>query len=63
MKLNIAVLYGSVRETWQGIKGTRFIVNQLEKRGHKATLIDPMEYKLPLLNKIYKEYYLLLRNF
>ena len=56
MKLNIAVLYGSVRSERQGIKAARFIVNQLNKRGHEVTLIDPLEYQLPFLDKKYNEY-------
>jgi len=56
MGFNIAVIYGSVRTSRQGIKGARFLVKKLEERGHNVTLIDPMEYKLPLLDKMYKEY-------
>ena len=54
--MNITVLYGSVRENRQGIKAVRFVMNKLEERGHRVTLVDPMEAKLPLLNKMYKEY-------
>ena len=53
---NITVIFGSVRSERQGIKATRFIVKKLEERGHNVTLIDPVEYKLPLLDKMYKEY-------
>lgn len=56
MKQNIAVLYGSVRTARQGIKAARFLVNQLKTRGHEVTLIDPLEYPLPFLDKMYKEY-------
>ena len=56
MSLVIAVLYGSVRSERQGIKFARFLVTQLDKRGHATTLIDPLEYRLPLLDKMYKEY-------
>ena len=31
-------------------------MNVCQKRGHKATLIDPLETPLPLLDKMYKEY-------
>ncbi len=54
--LKIAVIYGSVRTARQGIKAARFIVNKVEQRGHEATLIDTLEYKLPLLDKMYKEF-------
>jgi len=56
MSLNTVVLYGSVRTARQGIKAARFIVNQCVKRGHEVTLIDPLEYPLPLLDRMYKEY-------
>jgi len=56
MSLEIAVVYGSVRSNRQGIKAARFIVNQLKSRGHAPTLVDPLKYKLPLLDKMYKEY-------
>ncbi len=56
MALKIAVIYGSVRSERQGIKGARFVVEQLKKRKHDVTFIDPLEYKLPLLDKRYFEY-------
>lgn len=56
MSLKIAVIYGSVRKNRQGIKAARFVVKKLEERKHEVTLIDPLEYKLPLLEKMYKEY-------
>jgi len=54
--LQIPILYGSVREARQGIKAARFIDGQLRRRGHATTLIDPMEVRLPLLDRMYKEY-------
>jgi NAD(P)H-dependent FMN reductase len=56
MKLNIAILYGSVRTGRQGIKAARFINNMIASRGHDVTLIDPLEHKLPMLDYMYKEY-------
>ncbi len=56
MNFNIATIYGSVRTERQGIKAAKFLVNKLKERKHKVTLIDPLEYKLPLLDKMYKEY-------
>ena len=56
MPLNLAILYGSVRETRQGIKAARFVDDQLQRRGHRTTLVDPLEYRLPLLDRMYKEY-------
>lgn len=56
MTLQFALIYGSVRETRQGIKAAHFIDAQLRRRGHSTTLVDPLEYRLPLLDKMYKEY-------
>jgi len=57
MSLNIAVIYGSVRgERRQGIKAARFMVRNLEARGHAVTLVDPLEYELPFLDLMYKEF-------
>jgi NAD(P)H-dependent FMN reductase len=56
MGLLIPALLGSVRSDRQGIKAARFIVAQLQARGHEAILVDPMEKKLPLLDRMYKEY-------
>jgi len=56
MSLKIVVFYGSVRSARQGIKAAHFIVNKCKGRGHDVALIDPLEYRLPLLDKMYKEY-------
>ncbi len=56
MKLNTAVLYGSARRDRQGIKAARFVVRQLEERNHAVTLVDSLEYELPFLDLMYKEY-------
>lgn len=56
MSLQIAVLYGSVREAREGIKAARFVVKQLRGRGHQVTLVDAKECRLPLLDRMYKEF-------
>lgn len=56
MSLNIAVILGSVRHERLGTRIARFAVNTLRARGHNVTLIDPIEYPLPLLDRMYKEY-------
>jgi NAD(P)H-dependent FMN reductase len=56
MALRIAVFYGSVRSDRQGIKAARFVEAQARRRGHDVRLIDPLEHRLPLLDKMYKEY-------
>ncbi|MFY9736639.1 MAG: NADPH-dependent FMN reductase [Rhodoplanes sp.] len=56
MSLNFVLFYGSVRTERQGIKLVRFLDAQVRKRGHGSALIDPLHYRLPLLDKMYKEY-------
>jgi len=56
MPLRILVVYGSVRSARQGIRAARFIVNECRARGHEVTLVDPLEHRLPLLDRMYKEY-------
>ncbi len=56
MELMFVVLYGSVRSERQGIKYARFLEAQLKARRHAVTFVDPLRYRLPLLDKMYKEY-------
>jgi len=56
MGLDIAVVYGSVRTERQGIRAARYIIRKCEERGHHIDFIDPLEYQLPLLDRMYKEY-------
>ena len=56
MKLKAAIIYGSVRSDRQGIKLVKFLSNQLGDKGIESQIIDPMEFQLPLLDKMYKEY-------
>jgi NAD(P)H-dependent FMN reductase len=55
-QLSIPVIYGSVRPGRQGIKAARYIVHALEARNHKPVLVDPLAHRLPLLDRMYKEY-------
>lgn len=52
----VPVIFGSVRTERQGIKAARYMVAELTRRGFEAVLIDPLEYRLPLLDRMYKEY-------
>lgn len=52
----IPVVYGSVRAERQGIRAARFIVSELRDRGFDPVLVDPLEKRLPLLDKMYKEF-------
>ena len=56
MPLRLIVVFGSVRSERQGIRAARFVVSECGQRGHDVTLIDPLEHRLPLLDKMYKEY-------
>jgi NAD(P)H-dependent FMN reductase len=54
--LNCVVIYGSVRSHRKGIRAARFVVSKLEERGHRVTLVDPVDHDLPFLDKMYKEF-------
>jgi NAD(P)H-dependent FMN reductase len=51
----IAVLQGSVRSERLGDRVAKWVVAQLEARGHEAVLVDVAALKLPLLDKMWKE--------
>ena len=54
--MNFVVMAGSVRSDRQGIKAARFVERGLRARGHVVSLVDPCVLKLPLLDRMYKEY-------
>lgn len=54
--MNVVVFYGSARSERQGIRAARFITERCLARKHRVELIEPLEYRLPLLDKMYKEY-------
>lgn len=54
--MNFVILYGSIRTERQGIKAARYIESQIRSRGHTTAMIDPLIYRLPLLDRMYKEY-------
>lgn len=56
MKHTISIIYGSVRSERQGIVAAKYLEKKVEERGIKTYLIDPLEYNLPFLDKMYKEY-------
>jgi NAD(P)H-dependent FMN reductase len=56
MDLKLVLLVGSVRSDRQGIKVARFVERSLKARGHDVTVVDPVEARLPLLDRMYKEY-------
>jgi len=56
MSLHTAILYGSVREARAGIRVVRYLTAALRRRGHTTAVIDAVEQRLPLLDRMYKEY-------
>ena len=54
--MRFVVMAGSVRSDRQGLKAARFVERSLSARGHDVSLIDPVEVRLPLLDRMYKEY-------
>jgi NAD(P)H-dependent FMN reductase len=56
MPLHIPVILGTVRSERVGLRPARYLVRGLEQRGHQPILVDPVEFPLPLLDKMYKEY-------
>src|SRR3984885_2282797 len=56
MALNILVVVGSVRHARIGIRPPPYLNQLCPSRGHQATLVDPLELRLPLLDRMYKEY-------
>ncbi|MGH9348399.1 MAG: NADPH-dependent FMN reductase [Vicinamibacterales bacterium] len=56
MPLNLVAIYGSVRSDRKGIRAARFVTREFSARGHAVTLVDPVEVRLPLLDRMYKEY-------
>ena len=56
MSLHYAVLLGSVRRDRMGLRAARMVMAALASRGHAATLVDPLELRLPLLDRMFKEH-------
>jgi NAD(P)H-dependent FMN reductase len=56
MPLTMPVILGSVRADRMGLRVARYVIRRLDELGHAAPLVDPLELKLPLLDRMYKEY-------
>lgn len=56
MPLTVPVILGTVRTERVGPRVARYLIRELERRGHRPVPVDPLEYGLPLLDKMYKEY-------
>src|ERR1700733_3997768 len=54
--LTVAVLLGSVRPERQALRAGRMVTEALRSAGHEAVIVDPLELRLPLLERTYSEY-------
>jgi NAD(P)H-dependent FMN reductase len=52
----VPVLLGSVRPERHALRAGRMVVQALEAAGHEAITVDPLELRLPLLERTYGEY-------
>src|ERR1700727_638862 len=52
----ILVFYGSYRSDRMGIRLAQFVVEGLRGRGEDVELIDARAVRLPMLDRMYKEY-------
>ena len=53
--MKVLIILGSVREQRQGHKAALCIEKYAIQKGWETTVIDPMDYNLPLLDKRYSE--------
>ena len=51
----VAVLQGSTRSERMGDRAAKWVMAQLEARGHEAHLVDAATLELPLLDKMWKQ--------
>jgi NAD(P)H-dependent FMN reductase len=51
----VAVLQGSVRSDRMGDRVAKWVISQLEARGHEAVLVDAAVLNLPMLDRMWKE--------
>ena len=54
--MKVSIIYGSVRSNRNGIRAVKLLDQLCRERDWQVAIIDPMEYQLPLLDKMYKEY-------
>ena len=55
-KLKFALVYGSTRKKRLGIRFVKYLANQILKNKHVPMIIDPLENKLPLLDKRFEDF-------
>jgi NAD(P)H-dependent FMN reductase len=51
----VAVLQGSVRRDRMGDRAAKWVISQLQNRGHETVLVDAAALQLPLLDRMWKE--------
>jgi NAD(P)H-dependent FMN reductase len=56
LEMNVSLIYGSVRSDRQGINAARYLERKLRERHVGVNFIDPLEFKLPLLDRMYKQF-------
>jgi NAD(P)H-dependent FMN reductase len=54
--LRIVVLLGTVRSDRKGSRAAANVERGFRARGHDVSRVDPVEIRLPLLDRMYKEY-------
>src|SRR6202140_1238888 len=54
--LTVPVLLGSVRPERQALRSGLMVAEALKVAGHEAVIVDPLELRLPLLERTYSEY-------
>tara|TARA_E500000178_G_scaffold339940_1_gene382069 strand:+ start:1051 stop:1626 length:576 start_codon:yes stop_codon:yes gene_type:complete len=55
-KLRFAILYGSTRRKRLGIRLVRYLHDQISKNKYIPYIVDPLQYKLPLLDKRFDDF-------
>jgi NAD(P)H-dependent FMN reductase len=55
-RLTFPVLLGSVRPDRQALRVGRMMADAIKVAGHDAVVVDPLELRLPLLERTYREY-------
>jgi NAD(P)H-dependent FMN reductase len=55
-RLTVPVLLGSVRPERQALRAGRMVAEALKAAGHEPVVVDPLELRLPLLERTYSEY-------
>ena len=55
-KLNFTLIYGSTRKNRLGIRFVNYLSKQIKLKGHLPNIVDPLNAKLPMLDKRFVEY-------